>query len=173
MGQDSIQFVSYTQFEASPELQKEYGGDYTKFLTAYTSSMEKLKKNSVLDLAKQGFTMPTRLNIDPNSIWREQHAKYMANAEQKYEESQAAQKAAAQAKTNFEKVQTETNQLLKAYKANLEKQGQSTDGVTIQNLGITESGKYLTAQNAAQDADSAAWLAILSARDAAFQHWVG
>lgn len=166
MGTSDVTFVSYSEFLKNPELQSQYGGDYKSFLSAYVASMQELKGNSVLDLAKRGFTVPDK--IDPSSIWREQHKKYMANFEQKYEESQLAQKIASESKAKFEKIERETQNLLAARQYSLEKQNKSADGLKISDLGITDSGKYFTAKMTASEADSAAWNAILSARDASF-----
>ncbi len=87
-----IKFVTLSQFEKSPELQKEYGGDYQKFLTTYIKEM---KSTPLFTLAKTGnySSLPNSIR---DSIWsRSKEAdKKKELSEQTYELARQAEQQA-------------------------------------------------------------------------------
>lgn len=84
----SVEFVTLSQFEKSPELQKEYGGNYQNFLTAYVKEMQ---STSLHELAKNKDFMSI-----PNSI-RESIWTRSKEADKKKEVSEATYELARQA----------------------------------------------------------------------------
>ena len=135
----AVEFVTHSQFEKDPELQKKYGGNYANFLAAYAKEIQStplFKLAQVKDLA----TIPNSIR---ESIWarsKEADAK-KAVSEETYELARQAeqQAVAAQdaAEAQLEKLQSEyaagnTGSLLES---NIE----NAEGTIIVNQVITNN----------------------------------
>ena len=104
-----VNFVTLSQFEKNPELQKEFGGDYQKYLTSYVKEM---KSSALFSLAKEAKFMSLPNSIRA-SIWerskeadakKELSEQTYALARQAEQDATAAQKAA---EAQLEKLQNE------------------------------------------------------------------
>ena len=105
----SVEFVTLSQFEKSPELQKEYGGNYQNYLSAYVKEMQ---STSLHELAKNKNFMSVPNSIR-ESIWlrSEKADKKKEMSEETYELARKAeqQATAAQdaAEAQLEKLKSE------------------------------------------------------------------
>lgn len=106
----AVKFVTLSQFETDPELQKEYGGNYNNFLNAYVKSL----KETPLFSAAQKREFMSLPNSIRDSVWaRSKEADKKADASE--ETYQLAVKAEHDAKAAQEAAETYLEKMIASY----------------------------------------------------------